>query len=285
MPEVINQETPSQAVAIDLEPQPFHAPAPVKGLVNKIDTLNPAVILKQMMDSGIRYDPTIVTDMMEKQKTWKADLAKDMWNLAFSAWKANPPEVFKSKHVSYTTDKGTTDYDHADLGDIAAQVNASMAPYGLSFTWRSEQDHKGGIITVYCVIRHAAGHEESTSLTGGYDKTGGKNSMQALGSAATYLQRYTLVQATGIVPKGFLPEDDDGRGVEIGVISDEQAQELREVLANLGKSEEEFIERVIRNKPAMRDVESIDQIPVAAFEGLCKYLGRMKSHLNPEQQQ
>lgn len=63
------------------------------------------------------------------------------------------------------------------------------------------------MIKVTCIITHEAGHSTSTSLQSGRDDSGGKNNIQALGSAVKYLQRYTFISATGLAAQEM---DDDG---------------------------------------------------------------------------
>ncbi|MEP5450516.1 ERF family protein, partial [Roseibium sp.] len=55
-----------------------------------------------------------------------------------------------------------------------------------------------GGVKVTCIIQHRAGHVEETTLMGGADQSGNKNGFQAIGSAVTYLQRYTLKAALGL---------------------------------------------------------------------------------------
>ena len=60
---------------------------------------------------------------------------------------------------------------------------------------------------VTCRITHRDGHYEETSLFGPVDGSGNKNPIQAIGSAVTYLQRYTLKAAVGIAAS----QDDDAQ--------------------------------------------------------------------------
>ena len=63
-------------------------------------------------------------------------------------------------------------------------------------------------------MTHKQGHSEETELEAAADSSGGKNMIQAQASTITYLQRYTLLAATGLATKDQL--DDDGRGAENG---------------------------------------------------------------------
>jgi hypothetical protein len=55
------------------------------------------------------------------------------------------------------------------------------------------------------------GHSEETTLKAIPDTSGSKNSIQAIGSTVTYLERYTLLAAMGMAAAGM---DNDGRTVD-----------------------------------------------------------------------
>lgn len=66
------------------------------------------------------------------------------------------------------------------------------------------------MIRVTCVLTHSRGHSERVWLQAARDDSGNKNSIQAVGSTVTYLQRYTLLAATGMAVQD--QRDDDGAG-------------------------------------------------------------------------
>ena len=104
---------------------------------------------------------------------------------------------------------GKTSYKHAGLDNASELIGTALAAHGISHRWNVEQD--GANIKVTCILTHALGHSEQVSMTAQADNSGSKNSIQAVGSAVSYLQRYTLFAASGIAPKNV---DDDGRGGE-----------------------------------------------------------------------
>src|SRR5437660_174203 len=74
---------------------------------------------------------------------------------------------------------------------------------------------EGGTIRVTCILTHVQGHSEQVSMSAQPDTSGSKNSIQAIGSTASYLQRYTLFAATGLAPK-----DADTDGAEPHVLAE-----------------------------------------------------------------
>lgn len=166
----------------------------------------PSDLLRYAMEQ--KADPAYLRELLLLQREWESDQAKKAFVQAMAAFKAQTIKIEKDKHVSYTTQKGTTAYDHATIGNVVGVIVAAMSPFGLSHRWMTEQ--KDGRVIVTCEIRHARGHAETTTLMASPDDSGGKNSIQAIASTVTYLQRYTLLAATGLATND--QEDNDGAG-------------------------------------------------------------------------
>lgn len=144
--------------------------------------------------------------MLDLQMKWEANEARKAYVAAMAAFKAEPMEIFKRKAVGYKTKEGDfVGYMHAELSDVTDAVVPAMGKHGLSHRWDIQQGT--GQITVNCQITHALGHSESVAMSGAPDDSGKKNKIQQVASTVSYLQRYTLLSATGMAAKGM---DDDG---------------------------------------------------------------------------
>lgn len=146
-------------------------------------------------------------EILALKKEYEADEARKAFVAAMADFKAEAGgiTIAKNKRVSFTTQKGKTEYDHAELHDITRALVPVMAKYGLTHAWTFKQD-KG--ITVGCVITHRQGHKaEPVEMTAAADDSGGKNSIQAIASTKTYLERYTLLAATGMATGGEIDYD------------------------------------------------------------------------------
>jgi hypothetical protein len=143
--------------------------------------------------------------LMDLQERWEANQARKAYAEAMNAFKANPPHILKNKDVSF----GNTHYKHATHDEVTNKVTEALAKHGLSHRWNVEQ---GDLIKVTCTITHVLGHFESVSMQSLPDTSGSKNSIQAISSAVTYLQRYTLLAATGLSTSELGNLDNDGRG-------------------------------------------------------------------------
>lgn len=147
--------------------------------------------------------------LFDLQLRWEENEARKAFNQAFADFKAEGVRLVKTKRVHFTSQKGTTDYKHAELGYICDTVTPLLSKYGLSHSWTVAQE--GSNITVSCKISHSAGHSEITTMTATPDESGNKNKIQAVGSTVTYLQRYSLLSALGL---GTNESDNDGAGVK-----------------------------------------------------------------------
>ncbi len=145
--------------------------------------------------------------------------ARLQFEAALGDFKADLPTIFKTKKVSFPISGGNkTEYSHAELEEATEIISQSLKKYGLTHSWKPSEGATGRTVMT-CVFRHpASGHvEEMSTLGGPPDTSGGKNNVQAIGSTVTYLQRYTLLAACGIAPKGM---DNDGRTPTEGMPED-----------------------------------------------------------------
>jgi hypothetical protein len=156
--------------------------------------LNPLVMVERALQQNSSVET--LAKLMELAERWQANEARNAYVVAMNAFKKNPPTLIKNKHVQF----GNTNYDHATLDNVVDTITAGLSKHGLSHSWKVEQVDTR--IKVTCVITHELGHSESVSMEAGADTSGSKNSIQAIGSAVTYLQRYTLLSATGMAAKG-----------------------------------------------------------------------------------
>lgn len=164
----------------------------------------PLAMAMQAMKAGMSISD--MRGMLELQKDWEANEARKAYVQAMSDFKRNPPEIFKRKEVAFSG----TQYMHATLGDVTTAIMQALAEHGISHRWDTSQET--GRIVVTCILTHKLGHSETTTLEGSPDDSGKKNRIQQVASTVTYLQRYTLLAATGLATKDV--EDDDGQGGE-----------------------------------------------------------------------
>lgn len=165
----------------------------------------PADIVLYAMQKGA--DIAQIEKFMDLQMKWEADQARKAFVSDMAEFKKAPPEIVKDKQVAFSG----TSYMHATLGNVTEAIVAGLAQHGFSHRWDVNQN--GSAIEVTCILTHRLGHSERTSLSGTKDDSGKKNNIQQMASTITYLQRYTLLAATGVATKD--QSDDDGRAAEL----------------------------------------------------------------------
>ncbi len=237
--------------------------------------MTPLTILNTAMQQNAPVENIVA--MSELVKEWQDRQAKQEFVRALTAFKAQPPEIKKTKHVYYETKGGgpNVDFWHADLSQMCELICASLAEYGLSHYWTSEPspvpEYKGGV-RVHCHLMHELGHSISTFLDAPADTSGGKGGPQAIQSSKTLLERYTLLAITGLAAKG---QDDGGlpsiiaADVEPEYINIDQQTILRDLLDETGADEQAFL-RICK-------ADSLDTIEASRFNGA---KSRLEAKLN-----
>lgn len=151
------------------------------------------------MIERVVMNPDADLDKLERMLVMKervdAQNARIAFSHALASARKDMPTIVKDAVVDFTSNKGRTHYKHETLAGIAKQIDPILAANGLSYRFRTGQQNG---VSVTCIIEHVQGHLEETTLSASPDQSGNKNGFQAIGSAVTYLQRYTLKAALGL---------------------------------------------------------------------------------------
>lgn len=172
--------------------------------------VTPMSMLQIALNKGASIEQ--MTQLLDLQDRWEKTEARKAYVVAMGQFKADAPRIVKDRAVSFGAGKAA--YKHATLDNASEQIGAALAKHGISHRWNVEQK-EGGIISVTCILTHVLGHSEQVSMSALPDTSGSKNSIQAIGSTTSYLQRYTLFAATGLAPK-----DADTDGAEPHALAD-----------------------------------------------------------------
>ncbi len=171
-----------------------------------VTAADPMVTMIERMVLNPAADLEKLERMLALKERMDTQRAKVAFAEAIAAARAEIPPIIKDATVDFSTAKGRTHYKHETLAGIAKTIDPILSRNGLSYRFRTDQT--GGAVIVTCVISHREGYSEETSLSGAPDQSGSKNGFQAVGSAVTYLQRYTLKAALGLSAE----VDDDAQG-------------------------------------------------------------------------
>lgn len=225
--------------------------------------VTPMAMLAQAIERGM--SPDMIGKLMDHAERWEANNARKAYDEAMAAAKAEIPTIIKNRAVDFTSAKGRTNYKYEDLGEIAKTITPILGKYGLSYRFRVTSVVNEPV-TVTCVITHKGGHvDDSNTLQAGRDDSGNKNSIQAIGSTLTYLQRMTLKAALGLA----VSNDDDGQSSEPArTINEDQVGELVAQIESVGANKAQFLKyfkiEALADLPAARYQEAVNMLNAKA---------------------
>jgi hypothetical protein len=228
----------------------------VGDIVDRLPAPRQAVTPMQMLQIAIERgaDVSMLEKLMGLQERWEANEARKAFVAAKAAFVAERPTIIKNKTVSFGSGKSTA-FDHATLDNVCNVVGPVLSKHGLSASWRTAQGENGKI-RVSCVLTHEQGHSEEVWLEGSPDTSGSKNAIQAIGSAVTYLSRYTLLAILGLATRD---QDDDAHMSGMSdTISAGQKEELIALLKETASDVKKFL--------AWLGVPTIEELPADRFQ-------------------
>ncbi len=238
--------------ALEFEVAPIRKPNGSEALA--VTTPNPFALFQQALAQGMTLEQMQVFQAMCER--WEANEARKAFVVSMNRFKANPPQIEKNKHVEFGQGERRTSYDHATLDHVCKVITQTLGQFGITHRW--EIDDSSDLIKVTCILRHEQGHSEETSMRGPADTSGSKNAIQARASTITYLERYTLLAATGLAAGGMDNDGADGPAME-------DLQERLEWIANcrtLDELKKVFFE-ALRAAKASGDKRAITDLEIA----------------------
>ena len=148
---------------------------------------------------------------------------------------------------------------YADLAEVLNTIRPVFAKHDLSLIQSPGYD--GSIASVTTILAHKSGGY----LTGTASCVPAKSDAQGIGSATTYLRRYSAAAVAGIAQ-----EDDDGNSAAHNkphaVITPKQAATVRDMLEATGSDTAKFC--------AAFGVDSVDALPAAKYDAAIAALNR-----------
>lgn len=210
----------------------------------------PLQMVQTAMEKGM--DAATIKEFMDLADRHEAKQAKRSFDQAMSTFRSRCPTITKTAQGHNSR--------YARLDTTIEQIKELMAECGLSHSWRTGQENDK--ITVTCVVSHVDGHSEQTSLSSAPDDGGKMNSIQRIGSAVSYLERYTLFAILGLASGDM---DDDGSTAGVETINAKQVAEIDALILELGGKEveknfSEYLRTVLKVPNG-----NIEKIPRAAY--------------------
>lgn len=240
--------SPQNNDVIDVDPAPL---APVEG-----NQPAPLALIERMMLNP-EVDAEKLQQLLNVQEQWEAGEARKAFARALAKFQAECPPVFKGKTV-----KGRINYNYAAKQDIERTIRPHMASNGLAVSIYRSQMIDGKLV-IEGSITHRDGHSQPIGGEVSIDRSMSCNDTQKVGSASSYAWRYIVCPALGISLSD--ERDDDGHLAGTGaLISEEQAQELFELISASETDEKKFL--------AFYQVEKLEELPASKFTHAKKML-------------
>ena len=220
---------------------------------------NGLTLIERIIDGGGSLDIDIVERLVALQERQEERAAERAMIEALSAFQAECPLIPRGG----LADTGKYEYTFAEYDDIVRTIRPHLVAHGLSFTHDSAFVD-GGQIEVTCTLRHVAGATRKSTFRGPADTSGGKNSIQAIGSGRSYGKRYTLTDVLG------LATEDDTDGVVDELITEAQAADLSAMLDECKPGTAPKILRWV-------GVNRVEEIPVRWYKDVVTMIEKARS--------
>jgi len=225
----------------------------VQGIIthNPIEfTITPLTLLREALLSG---NLDMFRMMKELYESERQDARRIAYNRAFAKAKAEFTPIVKTRRASFGPGKAS--YDYEELDAVIDAIVPALSKYGLVHSWKTVNP-PDGLISVTCVLAHEDGYSEENTLAAAPDQSGNKNSIQAVQSTVTYLQRSTLKSKCGVAAG----RDDDAHvTAPVARISSEDIERLRERMKEVGIVEKKALAQAWR-------LEKLEDMPAAMVE-------------------
>lgn len=175
-----------------------------------------------------KMDPAGLEKLFALSERMGAAKARREFFAAMTAFKSScPPVPRRTENTQFKVnrDGAMVPRKYASLEDIADTTRGPLTENGLTYRW-GDATIKDGAMTLTCIVSHVGGHSEPSAMTIPVESKAGCSEQQKYGTAGTYAQRYSLIQALGLTS---CDEDADGQG-PLMVIDDTQAANIRALI-------------------------------------------------------
>lgn len=153
----------------------------------------------ERLSSNPNVDIDKIRQLLEMQERWEANQDKAAMSKGLADFKKNPPIIIKERLARFDSKReggGPVSYSYADLENVTSAIQDGLAEFGITHSWIIGE--QSGSISVTCVLRYGVYETAGVTLAAPPDTSGTKNAIQAKGSTISYLEKYTLLAATGM---------------------------------------------------------------------------------------
>lgn len=192
-----------------------------------------AGMLQAVIHQGVtKENVTALEQLVGLYERLEARNAEKAFNEAFNALQDQLPQIVATSDIP---NRGK--YERFE--DVMRVVKPLLVENGFAVSFKQAADDKR--ITVTCRLKHIAGHSEDTPFA---VRLGGRadSDTQADCKASTTAKRNALLQALNIVIRQDVYQNEDDPRNDAGFITQQQADELRELCDETSSDRKKFLE-------------------------------------------
>ena len=265
--------------------------APVERLVTAPPSDAPSMVL--VLIERLALDPSADVEKLARTMAMYERLKAKEAELAYNAAKGRilkklaAIKIVKNRSVLHEMDKGKPQkgsyegFKYAPLEEIDKHLRPLLAEEDMDLSYSDVPQERGEILIRGRLKHLPGGHYEDSFMPAPPDTSGGKSSVQAVGSTNSFLRRYVVCNIFNIVVVG---DDDDGTG---GTIDEAQTKTILDLIERT-KSGPKFLKYM-----KARSVEEAGSLEAAvatitardyrkAISTLEEQIGKAKaSHVHP----
>lgn len=166
--------------------------------------------------------PEFLRELLSVRREWEADEARKAYAQAITTFQERCPIIQK-------LDKAYNNA-YARMDRIWRETRELRRESGITVSWLIAE-MRDGLCHVEGQLRHVSGHVERMACDVPIPELiKGQNKAQQGGSAITYAQRYAFCGALGIVTSDRSDQDDDGNNAGSIFVTQEQGEELSDMI-------------------------------------------------------
>lgn len=208
--------------------------------------VNDTMAIVQMIERAV-LNPDVDVDKMERLLAMHERMMDRSAKLAFvQAFAAITPLLpVIDENGAILNAAGKVQSTYAEWEDINDAIQPILNAHGFTLSFRPGSTADGKV-TVTGVLRHVEGHEDQATVTLPQDGSGGKNTVQGVGSSLSYGKRYAAINLLNITSRAKRDRDDDGRGAGLGQVAQKAIADinLADTIADLRNWKEKHFEGV-----------------------------------------
>lgn len=239
--------------------------------------ITPELLIQQAIDKNVPIET--MEKLLAMWREIKEAKEKELYYKALSKFQSICPIIEKRKIV-YNSDK-TERYRYAPIEDILEQIKISLMDCGISYDFDSVIED--GKYTSVCSIHHVGGYTKKFTLPVPIENSKFMSSIQSVGTARTYSNRYVFENALGIMTS---EEDNDaniGNEQKEYESPKENFQQMWKEFDKLARNHKEYFNEDLKNKiieiynnynTKKLGISSLKEI----FEKIKNYINEDKNH-------